>query len=518
MQRTDTYGAEKETRLEQMAKEQYELIAGRFSNYDGFLSLLRVKNYIRHSTKNNRNLFSFKGQQLGYFIFPFLIDMMLRHSRWELENGKIIDESELGWLIDKYINYPNMSMLKYTQEELNKFVPEELIRMSFEQFPLQESTRTIFPRYMFLYKIIPESDEKYRSYFKMISRVLDDDFELSLAEVFRCATGISAAATIGDTINENPKCEVDWLNEYVKSGKWSKVLNRLTIPISKYKEEEGNGSIEKYLNKKYLDYSINWYPIIETKHGSVAPYPRLIMERVTKRLYKDFYNYYDEPSGNDKQLKLFMTLYGDIFEEYIGILLRDSYGAENVFNFRDLPQVKGKRADWLVVHGRDLIVFECKAKRWPRKLKITGSLQILESFLNKHIGLAVEQCLSSFQYLQKNDSLSSSASRYNYVILIEDSFGFSNALDSLLEKNEVAGKLNNTNGQIMSLHELEILVSSNMCNNVESVFIKKLEDSSYREASFDNYFTTLKGFEMRGDSILDETFRDLFELPNSWCQ
>jgi len=66
-------------RLEELAREAYSVMATTMANYNCMESLVRLKRFIKAKRKVKQPFFSIGQNQMGYHVFPFLTDLMIRH-------------------------------------------------------------------------------------------------------------------------------------------------------------------------------------------------------------------------------------------------------------------------------------------------------------------------------------------------------------------------------------------------------------------------------------------------------
>lgn len=82
----------------------------------------------------------------------------------------------------------------------------------------------------------------------------------------------------------------------------------------------------------------------------------------------------------------FLNFFGEVFERYVGEILERVYSKTSLvfLNKCNVPE-GSKLADWLVVDGNDVIIFECKSSLLPLKVKAVSKEQLVNNWCNDNI-------------------------------------------------------------------------------------------------------------------------------------
>ncbi len=108
----------------------------------------------------------------------------------------------------------------------------------------------------------------------------------------------------------------------------------------------------------------------------IAPLPELILTRLSEGIYHQLFQAHREP---------FSQYFGHLFEEYVGLLLRESVaGAELISESeirRSYGERRGKVPDWIVVAGDKAVFLECKAAGYSRRALATADATAVEQSL-----------------------------------------------------------------------------------------------------------------------------------------
>ncbi len=501
------------------AREAYDYMANHVARFNCLQALLVVKQNISHRLrilKENNWHFT---QETILFPFPFLIDLIVRHCTTMIPVAKFT-ESELVNLMDKYVNYSDPLLLCQDANEGRKRSNEYRVKMSFEQVRYQEATFSLFPRCLLLFQDVPDElikcyhqENKYRLFAEQCDRALQSYFKLSLEDILICGSALDFWFSENHFWSDDPGCEEFWLKEYVKSDRVHILAQHLTITREEYRTRQWLNEND-YLSRKYENFPIFKFPIVEVEGKRIAPFPKLISERVTKLLYKDFYDFYEA----NEMLKDFGGSYGGIFEHYVGMLLRSCFGKGNVLHADEMFKGDERKADWIVIRDQTALLFECKILRYPPDLKNTGSLTVLAQFFEKEIIPKLEQCKATEDRLKGgyySNLIPSSINDFYYIVVAEEHFEQANTVQDYLADCALVEKLNSYKWQLMSMLDLEQLESDTLHDDIQTVFVDKWCDLEARKASFQQHIS-VKGGNRMGNSLMARKFRELFHLPDNW--
>ena len=491
-------------RLEIDARGKYEVLVNTIQQFDCLQSIVALKRFIKNMHEQKKSFFVFRGQQMGFHVFPFLIDLVLKHSTSTNSPVKL-DEETIMWLIERYVKLPEIITLPSGAKEMDKYAPEWYIRTAFEQLTYQEMTRTLVPRILYLYEKIPNANsDKFFKFINVRNEVLRRQFRVTLDDLLLCTLALAEIANANDRFQDYLDCKIDWLKKYLESPAMPIVRSQFTLSLDEYawkakRQFSGKYSYIRTEPKLILD-----FPIVKINDYYIAPEPRLLVTRVTKHLHDSFYQYFID----NGKLQDYSSTFGDVFKDYVGLLLKECFETENVFDLDVLIKGNTKRADWMVIRDNTAVLFECKACRYSKELKKTGSLKLMRDFISKNIAPALTQLDESEQQLKKMGRVLPKLSeirRTHRILIFEEDFYFSNALSDFIANDSILLKLEKENVQIISMLELETLLLSNYSNDLVSVFTSKV-DGPNRKLSFDFHLRQLPNFKTSKNNILDQTF------------
>jgi hypothetical protein len=116
--------------------------------------------------------------------------------------------------------------------------------------------------------------------------------------------------------------------------------------------------------------------VISPKSEILCPIPQLIPFRVTDGILHDIANSMPHANRTD-----FFRLFGRLFEEYVGILLRQAFPAEDVFREPVYGSGPNRWAgpDWIVIEGDTALLFECRSSRLTLETRTYGDIESIRS-------------------------------------------------------------------------------------------------------------------------------------------
>jgi hypothetical protein len=237
-----------------------------------------------------------------------------------------------------------------------------LVRALYEQAPYQEEVRYLIPRHIILHL----ESKPPRSSFD-----LDSAFQratgLTVKQFMMIGFAFYAAALAHHSFERGfvENTQVKSLKAYVGSGMVDAFLAAAGADFETFRnlrleEERDAPGFGRYTFNPLLD-----RPVIKLPNGLVCvPVPRLLIHRITRGIYYDLMRAHSQPQGNP-----FLDWFGLAFEQYIGTLLRDAFGKDNVFSESRYGKPGKAGPDWVVILGDRALIFECRSGRLPQKIR-----------------------------------------------------------------------------------------------------------------------------------------------------
>lgn len=278
---------------------------------------------------------------------------------------------------------------------------EFMVRTSHAQFAIQGALNQLIPRTVLIYRDIWPRVEKARRVSPL------DDLEkitggLDLGQALLFAMAWWGSVDQGyfrpytaSQLDEAKRKEI--LNDEAQQ----KALAWLSASYSEIREAAKKHSEEHVPpDERYDRYRFNPLldrPIVrpdiqpDPKNGLVymLPCPRLLYYRVTSGLYHDLLNHHMAQGVRNP----FKEAFGHVFQEYVGVLLREALGTDSVLPEWQYGTAKQARdtPDWIVLEGNRAVVIEVKQSGHFLPSKMWGHLDDLRDELKKTAGRAAEQ-------------------------------------------------------------------------------------------------------------------------------
>ncbi|NTU49681.1 MAG: hypothetical protein HGA87_02085 [Desulfobulbaceae bacterium] len=198
---------------------------------------------------------------------------------------------------------------------------------------------------------------------------------------------------------------VSAFKEILTEEKLDKFLNLMCVDYSRFRK--ASEDVNKSVRQGYEQYQFNplfKLPIIESDKRfsatySVAPYvvPNifLLLRKLCDGLYWTLRDIFKE--ADSKHSRDFLSLFGHIFEDYVGKQLRlfsDKYTVLKL-NEDDASREGKKTADWLIDDKECLVLIECKSQLLPNSVRGAFDEENFKSWCVENIVKAVEQLCSS---------------------------------------------------------------------------------------------------------------------------
>ena len=120
----------------------------------------------------------------------------------------------------------------------------------------------------------------------------------------------------------------------------------------------------------------------------ITPIPSLIFEKVTRGLYFSLSDYFRKDNDNS-----FRNAFGLVFQEYIGLLLKKTFGEDNVKHEWKYGSKKEPKdtPDWIVIQNGNAVLIEVKESGLYLPAKQWGELEEIQKNLKRNIGNGVKQ-------------------------------------------------------------------------------------------------------------------------------
>ena len=220
----------------------------------------------------------------------------------------------------------------------------------------------------------------------------------------------------------------------------------------------------------------------------ITPIPSLVYERVTRGLYFNLADHFRKENHNP-----FRAAFGSVFQEYVGLLLKNTFGESNVKREWEYGSKNNSKAtpDWFVIQNNIAVLIEVKQSGLYLESKKWGEVEKIQEDLLKSIGAGVEQ-MWKFENDIAND-LYTFPSWFNGIQITERlvvTYDRSYFLNSLL-KDEIRQLYphveENYHWHTIAIEELEYFLGIVGTNFIEALAEKRLDVEGV-EMDFRDYY------------------------------
>lgn len=272
----------------------------------------------------------------------------------------------------------NVDHIEYPLPESVDDVLMTLIRVSHQQWPFQEGMLDFIPRHVLLYlkTAVPSPSIDPKSVFL-------DKTGITLEEFMAIGMLMYAAGLRHHTFPREylENTEVALLRPYVTSDKLTAFLSVAGADFKSFRQMCLNEEREYPDAGPYQFNPLFSRPVIIRKDGLLClPVPRLAIHRVTRGLYYDLQEEFSELGGNP-----FAEWFGHAFEDYGGLLLRDTFGEKNVFPEPRYGRSEIGGPDWTIIRQDTALVLEFRSGRLHKRAKTYADYQEIITLLKRNI-------------------------------------------------------------------------------------------------------------------------------------
>lgn len=401
----------------------------------------------------------------------------------------------------------NVSNIESPIEKSRLSTKEDLVSMiimlAYQQFPFQEEVIHVLPRHLLLYLDT-----------NVISPAIDPDVTLlnriglSIKDFMTIGLAFYAASLEHSTFDRKfvENTRVPALQLRVKPEKVSAFLSvtaadfetfrNLCLKEAKQFPKAGLCRFNPLFDR----------PVIVRRDGLLCvPIPLLVLYVVTKGLYYDFLDQFSGDNGNP-----FSEWFGHAFEQYGGLLLRQTFGSENVIEepIYDRPERRGP--DWIVVQSNTAIIFEFRSGRLTKRAKTYGDYEEIIKILKRNILEALEKIPGKIEDLRSGRTgihLHGVTEYIPCVVTYEPLYSHELFLEVITRelRNE---NIPEFNFELMSIEDLEWLLAWSDYENVVEFIKKKWSNPESKITSARRFIGKLaaeQGINKISNHLLEET-------------
>ena len=316
-------------------------------------------------------------------------------------HSKDMTVEDLLKAIDMYLGLPDP--FQEDSDNLQGF----LIRFGSSQFDYDREARHLLPRTLIIYENLWTKSGNCNQV--DIANAIKSFSGLNLQEILVLSFAFLGSAKNGffrliEDVDQYP----DTLKSYFDINKQKAFANWISCNYSYFRERSRSDIPSAIDYEKFRFNPLLLKPAIipdrNLKPGSsqvyITPIPALIYRRVTTGLYFTLSEYFQD--NNEKQ---FRKTFGEVFQEYVGLLLQKAVGESNVQQEWTYGPKKNRKAtpDWFVIQNGTALLIEVKQSGLYLPAKQWGQLDEIHKDLTRNIGAGVHQ-MWEFEEDRRNGS------------------------------------------------------------------------------------------------------------------
>lgn len=375
-----------------------------------------------------------------------------------------LTESDVLQAVDMYWGLPEP-----IEAEVEPNPDSCLIRSGNTQFDYQRPFQNLLPRVLAIYRDLwPQvyGAAPIGNSIKSISGLsIEEILLMTFAFSGRAANGffrlypesVTTDERIRSTFTqEKQRSYVNWISCGYKEFRERSRVGRRAMPSSTYERNRFNPLM------KYPAIRPDRNPMPGQPPVYIVPVPRLLIERVTRGLYFELSDHFRGEGRRNE----FRRSFGRVFQEYVGVLLKDAVGPECVLPEFQYGKQNSLSPDWILVHDEQAVLIEVKQSGLFLEAKAWGDVERIKKDPARTAGSAIVQLWNFEQALRsgrfKEIRFLSHVREIERVVVTHDQTYFSNSiltsriLDNFRESG--VGIPENYHCHIMSAEDLEAVL------------------------------------------------------------
>ena len=270
-----------------------------------------------------------------------------------------------------------------------------LIRFGASQFDYDREARHLLPRTLLIYENLWTKSGNCNQV--DIANAIKSCSGLNLQEILVLSLVFSRRAKNGFfRLIEDLEHYPDTLKYYLDINKQNAFVNWISCKYSDFRSLS-RSDMPSAMDYEKFRFNPLWLKpaIIPDRNPQpgfsqvyITPIPALIYRRVTTGLYFTLSDYFKE---NNK--KPFRKTFGEVFQEYVGLLLKKAVGESNVQQEEKYGPKRSRKAtpDWFVIQNGTAVLIEVKQSGLYLNAKKWGQLDEIQKDLTRNIGAGVHQ-------------------------------------------------------------------------------------------------------------------------------
>jgi hypothetical protein len=374
-------------------------------------------------------------------------------------------------------------------------------RTIYEQAPFQESIWQMIPRALLMYE---EANEIARvGAVHDIGADFEAEFALTIREYLTLGFALYAQFTSDPVFfplgGWHPSTPI--LKELLTTEKKEALLRLVCADAKKFKETNDVLALSNTKAERYDFNSLFMYPVIDLGSGKcVSPIPDLLALRLYDAPYYELANL-NEGSGKGNT---FRTFFGNVFQEYVGVLLREALVAEKIESEIG-PNPPGP-VDWAVSNGNCGLLIECRASELSLRTRYSGDDDAIQSDLDNIVVKTVERLAAKRDAIGAQGWMAEDVEHVHLLMVVKEPLLPAPYLRGLID-----AKLSKSIPyHLLAIDELEQLLALEKTQAVCGVLTEK-ESSAAMKDDFRSFFASKRDeYTFRKNPSIERAYDQYF--------
>ncbi len=415
------------------------------------------------------------------FALSYLCNILLISRANDWKKKLVSDKENSLLLLNMYSNLlvqPKLDEEKIKNEG-DETIASMFVRMSFEQFEYQFEPDSMIARNMVMFTEILQKHQPKK--FSELNTIFEKETSLSIKEYYMYGIFIFACLQDTSLFSETRMvgAKIEGFEDYFTIEKLDKFIGLVSADYKTIREldKELNKNLDPINTKNRLN-PLKIFPIIKTdKTERGFPY---VVPNIINFLFKSFdgvYWWFDHYFQLQGKIEDYRTYFGSIFEDYVGLVLKDIYGESEV-----LPEIsykKGKFTDWVVEKNETVYLFEAKSYQFSLPTLQTGDIERIIGEVRKKIVQAIKQVYERSLDIEKYSELSHLRGKkiVPVIVFLDIPLVSSSAYKTLikreldiLEQDDKYKGIANFNFNLLNIDELEQYAYASDIAPLEAIF------------------------------------------------
>jgi len=394
-----------------ITENELKEVLRRYNLRDGLILLGRVSvRAFNDKSENAIGKASVRDPATGIFITQFalayLANTLITSGANDYKSKQISNKENLLILLNIYSNCLIFSEIKRNEAETvtKKDVASTMIRLYGEQLEYQFDFMQFVSRTLVIFMDIIDTVPPGR--FEPLNAIFERETGLTFRDYFILVLGVWAVSQQTGTFRKEAltEAQIPSMCSIFTDEKVSNLLKILSIDYKRFREEDelANENLEPVFTKTRFNPLIV-YPIIKTDSSSGDPYVIPNTLAFLKKGYGGLYWWFHRYFENNGKQQDFRNYFGEVFEQYVGRILKNTYGENEVHPEISYP--KGKFIDWWVERNKTIYIFEVKAYQFSLPTKQTGDIELVAKEVKSKIVKSIKQVYKRLSEIDSYEEL-----------------------------------------------------------------------------------------------------------------